>query len=199
MEIKDDAFYPIEQVMDFVDWSRRKLQRYAQRNEFRLIDNRYLFTGAEIKRVIQIDVNVKTRRQKVSVRTSSRKNVVPPNNVSERIIKLIQEIDNDDYVISLLNAIKEKKHLEAMTNEEYFKFVDKLKEANSLAIRVEEYKKEIERMEGYVLDYRNNIEYFKKSLDKRQEETEILLNTIHQRNYIEAKEKGFDDSDSELL
>jgi hypothetical protein len=192
MEIKDDAFYPIEQVMDFVDWSRRKLQRYAQRNEFRLIDNRYLFTGAEIKRVIQIDVNVKTRRQKVSVRTSSRKKVAAPNNVSERIIKLILEIDNDDYVISLLNAIKEKKHLEAMTNEEYFKFVDKLKEANSLAIRVEEYKKEIERMEGYVLDYRNNIEYFKKSLDKRQEETELLLKTIHQRSFIEAKEKKFD-------
>ena len=192
MEIKEDGFYSIEDVQQFVDWSRRKLQRYAQKNEFRIIDNRYLFTGTQVKKVIEIDVNVTSRRQKVSVRTASRNNSAPPKNITHRIIELVQEIDNDDYVISLLNAIKEKKHLEAMSEEEYSMFVDKLKEANSLAVRVEEYKQEIERMEGYVLDYRNNIEYFKKSLDKRQEETELLLKTIHQRSFIEAKEKKFD-------
>ena len=32
----------------------------------------------------------------------------------------------------------------------------------------------------------------KKSLDRRAEETAIILKTIEQRNFITAKEKGFD-------
>lgn len=66
--------------------------------------------------------------------------------------------------------------------------------------------KDIEYLKERVEDYRNQIEYLKKSLDKRDEVMERLLEnlketmenlketnkTIHQRNYIEAREKGFD-------
>ena len=180
MELKDSSLYPVREVTAYVPMSERSLQMYAKKNNFRKIDNRYMFTGHDIKELV-------LKRNK----TKPKKNI-SLRNVSVKILELIEEINNNDYVISLLNAIKEEKHLEAMSQEEYLMFVDKLKEANHLAIRVEEYKQEIERMEGYVLDYRNNIEYFKKSLDKRQEETEILLNTINQRNYIEVKEKGLD-------
>jgi hypothetical protein len=47
-------------------------------------------------------------------------------------------------------------------------------------------------MEEYVMDYRNNIEYLKKSLDRRAEETAIILKTIEQRNFITAKERNYD-------
>ena len=66
--------------------------------------------------------------------------------------------------------------------------------------------KDIEYLKERVEDYRNQIEYLKKSLDKRDEVMERLLEnlketmenlkvttkTIHQRNYIEAKDKGYD-------
>ena len=92
----------------------------------------------------------------------------------------------------MLVAIKEDRHLEEFSNEEYNQLQKQLTEATTLALRIDEYKAEILRMEDYVQDYRNNIEYFKKSLDKRAEETEKLLNTINQRNFIEAKDKGLD-------
>ena len=106
--------------------------------------------------------------------------------------QIIQEINNDDYVLLVLKSIRDDKHLEEFTNEEYNQFRDRLKEANFLENRIKEYKEEIIRMEEYILDYRNNIEYLKKSLDKRAEETAILLKSIEQRTYIEAREKKLD-------
>ena len=183
MNLKDDAFYSINEVLNFVTWNKRKLQRYASKNNIRKIDKRYLFTGLDIRKIQKINDNVTTKSKIVAnIKT-----------ISPRIINLIKEIDNEEYIISLLTAIKEDKHIEEMSEDEYQLFIDKLKEANLLAERVEEYKKEISRMESYVEDYRNNIAYFKKSLDKRQEETELLLKSLNQRNYIEAKEKGFDE------
>ena len=50
-------------------------------------------------------------------------------------------------------------------------------------------------MEEYVKDYRLNIEYLKKSLDKRAEEAEMFLKAQVQRNFLEAKRSGFDDDE----
>lgn len=182
MNLKDDAFYSINEVLNFVTWNKRKLQRYASKNNIRKIDKRYLFTGLDIRKIQKINDNDATKKNKVTTNKT----------ISTRIINLIHEIDNEEYIISLLTAIKEDKHIEEMSEEEYLLFIDKIKEANLLAERVEEYKNEISRMESYVEDYRNNIAYFKKSLDKRQEETELLLKSLNQRNYIEAKREGFD-------
>jgi phenylpyruvate tautomerase PptA (4-oxalocrotonate tautomerase family) len=177
MDIKDDAFYSVKETSKIVNISKRTLQRIAKKEQNRIIDGRYLFTGFQIKELLTLA----TKQTPTSRQTTE----TPPNDIQG----IIKEIDNDDYVLSVLKAIKENKHLEEFSDEELQQFNDRLKEATYLENRIAEYKKEIERMEDYVLDYRNNIEYLKKSLDKRADETAILLKSIEQRNYIEAKEK----------
>lgn len=88
---------------------------------------------------------------------------------------------------------------EEFTIEQY----DQLQEViNSYPLKL----KDIEYLKERVEDYRMQIEYLKKSLDKRDDVMERLLDslketmenlketnkTIHQRNFIEAREKGFD-------
>ena len=187
MEIEDSNFYAIADILKIVDWNKKKLQRYAQKKNIRMIDGRYIFTGLDVKEILKENDNVATK-QKSRDNLATRKTPIP-----KEILRLIKEIDNDIYVQAMLVAIKEDRHLEEFSNEEYDQLQKQLTESTTLALRIDEYKAEISRMEDYVQDYRNNIEYFKKSLDKRAEETEKLLNTINQRNFIEAKREGFDE------
>ena len=61
MDIRKDFLYSVKEASDFTKWSVRKLQRYAKKNDFRKIDNRYLFSGHHIEEIllskIGIDVN----------------------------------------------------------------------------------------------------------------------------------------------
>ena len=225
MEIKDSGFYSIKETAKIVKKPTRTLQRIAKNNNYRKIDGRYLFTGAQIKKILiktsevpptsrqtsnftprvfgfsdsgikvaeaknQIDLQVQSLEVEVEkLKVENTKLKEKPTN---EFLQIIKEIDNDNYVLSVMNAVKEEKHLEDFTDEEYIQFRYRLKEANALEIRIAEYKAEIGRMEEYVLDYRNNIEYLKKSLDRRAEETAIILKSIEQRTFIEAKDKGLD-------
>ena len=174
--------YSVKEVSQITGFTVRTIQFRCKRDEVRKKNNKYLITDE----IISLWVD-KTKEETQS------NNVITRNTQSNNAIEeIIKDIDNDEYVLLVLNAIKDNKHLEEFTDEEYQQFNDRLKEANFLESRIAEYKKEIARMENYVLDYRNNIEYLKKSLDKRADETEILLKSLHQRNFIEAKEKGFD-------
>ena len=178
MEIKEDAFYSINEALKYINWSKRKLQRYAQRKKLRIIDKRYLFTGKQIKEVIEID-----RRDKRATKLRQ----LPP--IDTTISELIREINDDDAIIQILTSFDNGNHIEEFSQEEYQKFIDRLKEANYLEERIAEYKEEIERMQEYVIDYRNNIEYLKKSLDKQNEQMDLVLHQIRDRNIIEATEK----------
>ena len=144
------------------------------------------------KHITELTLKIELLQNDLANEKSKFKEVVTKEIPHQEILQIISEIDNDDYILIVLNAIKDNKHLEEFSEEEYQKFNDRLKEANFLENRIKEYKKEIARMEEYVLDYRNNIEYLKKSLDKRADETAIILKTIEQKNYIEAHDKGYD-------
>ncbi len=69
-------------------------------------------------------------------------------------------------------------HIEYFTNEEYKEFHKRLIEYPLLLDKIK-----------ILL---NELEYHKKSIEKHQEQQKILIESINQRNYIEAKEKGFD-------
>ncbi len=183
MEIKDDMFYSVQEASKITGISPRTLQRKAKKQGNRIIDNRYIFTGHQLKDILT--VATMARQAKTATGGDS-----VFDTVKRDIIKLVEDIDNDDFLLKVLKAIKDEKHLEEFSDEEYQRFRDRLIEATALEKRILEYKEEIQRMESYVLDYRNNIEYLKKSLDKRSEETSVLLKTIEQRNFIEAKTKG---------
>tara|TARA_R110000823_G_scaffold2220_3_gene9149 strand:+ start:105 stop:758 length:654 start_codon:yes stop_codon:yes gene_type:complete len=53
MDIKDANFYSIKESIEITQIPKRTLQRLAQTNNVRRIDRRYLFTGADLKKIIK--------------------------------------------------------------------------------------------------------------------------------------------------
>ena len=181
MKIKPQGLYSVKEASKFLNITERYAQITAKRLGIQKIDNRYLFWGHQLLELS----SKRTERSAELKRTKKR--------IDADVIRLIAEIDNDEYIKEVLTAVKQGNRLEEMTEEEYEQFVERLRLANRLEERINEYKEEITRMESYVQDYRQNVEYLKKSLDKQQQQTDIILNSIQQRNYIEAKEKGIDE------
>ena len=209
-EIKKTGYYSISDILEYelISISKRLIQLYAKKHSIKIIDKSYLFTGYQILEMIALyERKAKKKAKKEELENANKLKLklrsfqdveitTPPQiefkGVKKEIIDLITDIDNDEYLLKVLIAIKDDKHLEEFSDEEYDLFRDRLKTVTALEKRIIEYKEEINRMENYVLDYRNNIEYLKKSLDKRADETAIILKTIEQRNYLEAKDKNFD-------
>lgn len=186
MEIKPQGLYSIKEVALFLSVTERNLQMKAKRMGKKKIDNRYLFNGHEI-------LEMASKRNKRTEKSTEKHTEQKRNKkIDNTIIRLILEINDTAYIKEVLTAIKQGDIIERLTEDEHRNFISRLTEANVLEERIIQYKEEIARMEDYVKDYRNNVEYLKTSLSKQQEQTEILLNSLTQRNYIEAKEKGFD-------
>ena len=213
INIDKDGVYSISEAFELSRIPKRTLQNYCKRDSIKPQDNIYIIEGSVLSKWIEarkkttlkrsdahasavnISVNGAVNKQldlQVQALELEIEKLKEEKSPTNEIQEIIQEISNDGYVLELLKAIKEDKHLEEFSDEELQQFRDRLKEANYLESRISEYKKEIARMENYVLDYRNNIEYLKKSLDKRADETAILLKSIEQRTYIEAREKKLD-------
>ena len=53
MDIKDGNFYSIKDSVKITQVSKRTLQRIAKENNVRRIDRRYLFSGADLKKIIK--------------------------------------------------------------------------------------------------------------------------------------------------
>lgn len=68
---------------------------------------------------------------------------------------------------------------EYFTEEEYQEFHRRLSEYPLL--------------KEYIKTILNELDYHKKSAEKHQEQMGIILRSLEQRNFIEAKEKGMDD------
>jgi predicted O-linked N-acetylglucosamine transferase (SPINDLY family) len=191
-DIKDDAMYSITEIMrtGLTTLPLRTVQRYARNNRVKSIDNSYKFYGYQINEMNNLYAKKRAKKKESGVTYAN----VPPikKEVAQDLITLIKDIDNEDYVRAMLVAIKEDKHLEEFSQEEYKIMEQQLTDSVNLSKRIEEYKEEIQRMDDYVQDYRNNIEYLKKSLDSRAKETDIILKSVIQRNMIEAKREGLD-------
>jgi soluble cytochrome b562 len=166
--------YTVKKASEILGVSARAVQKRCKTNNVDKINNKYQITENHINQW-----NAKSEPNE-------------PNEPNERtqINNLIESIDNNSYILQVLKAVNENKHLEEFTREELQDFTDRLKEAKFLEVRIADYKKEIARMEDYVKDYRNTIDYLRNSLDKRAIESEKLIESIQQRNYIEAHDKG---------
>ena len=176
MKIKPQYLYPIKQVAEYLNVTERNLQILAKKQGRKKVDNRYLFSGHEVLEM-------------ASVRNEKRTEAKAKKNIDKRILRLINSINDDEAIVQVLTSFDSGNHIEEFTQDEYQNFIDRLKEANYLENRIAEYKEEIARMQEYVLDYRNNIEYLKKSLDKQNEQMDLVLHQIRDRSIIEATEK----------
>ena len=167
MNINPKAVYSIFEANKLTGISKRTIQYRCKRDNVKQIDNRYIITGAILQSWVesaQVSTQVSTQSATQSA-TDENENLITEEFTEEQYNKLQEVIES---------------------------YPLKLKDIEYLTERVE--------------DYRMQIEYLKKSLDKRDDVMERLLEnlketmqslketnkTIHQRNFIEAKEKGFD-------
>jgi len=186
MKIKDNAFYPITEVQRIVNWSSRKLQRYAKKNNLQIIDNRYIFKGYEVKKII----------------------IENDNNASIRLKDATQK-----EMFSLMNIEKLKKELENLKKEnaelktqlkEDIPHQDKLKKAIQL-ITIEAIEKgwthkvftenEYQDLIGTISEVEfqtEQVQYLRTRVEKQDLILNQLVKQVSERNYIEAKEKGLD-------
>ena len=181
MIIKDDMLYTIKESAIYIGFSPRKLQRLAQRQKKNKIDGRYLFTGTEIKEL----------REKNEIKTSSSRQT--SKKVSKDDVNILKKIIED-----LEKKLKEAE--EEDDNDDMMEIpVEDYEILQRIILNEKVQKAKIEQLLERVSDHKNEIKYLRESLDFRNDQLDKLLSNIndslkliHQRNYIEAKDKGYD-------
>lgn len=175
--------YSVLETSKILGISVRGVQKRCKVAKLKKSKNRYIITDETLRNWSEKSEGKNNENaQYTNERTSTR----------IEILELIKSISNDDYIKTVLEAINQGQHLEEFSENEYIRFNDRLKEANSLEVRIAEYKEELKRIEEYVQDYRNTIQYLRVSLDKRANESVKLIESIRERNFIEAKDKKLD-------
>lgn len=203
MDIKKDALYSIKEASDFTLWSIRKLQRHAKKKGIRKIDNRYLFTGHAIEDIIlsKSGLNDKATETSLNV-TGGYTTTVEPFSVLEILENEIKNLRNErDY-------LKEKYDTDiAELKAELTKDIphqQKLKEAIQL-ITLEAMEQNVQHKifsdEEYQdiigtiseVDFqKEQVNYLRDRVEKQDIVLQKLVNQVSERNFIEAKNKGFD-------
>lgn len=200
MDIKKDGLYSIRETAEITKWSVRKLQRHAKKEEIKKIDNRYLFYGYHIEKILLsktgLSDNVTTNE------TGGYDKTEEPISVVQILEKEIENLRNErDY-------LKEKYNTDvAELKAELYKDIphqQKLKEAIQL-ITLEAMEKNVQHKIFTNEEYNDiigtisevefqtkQVEYLKSRVEKQDGILQELAQQMSQRNFIEAKEKGFD-------
>lgn len=98
--------------------------------------------------------------------------------ISQDVFELLTLRHKNDSIATSSDTDKEDfERVEYFTEDEYQEFHRRLSEYPFLLDKVK-----------YLLD---DLDYHKKSVEKHQEQQRVLIESITQRNFIEAKEKGF--------
>ena len=190
-EIKKDGFYSVLEILDYgiVNVSDRTLQNYAKKHNIRKIDNFYRFTGHQV--IILRNTYEKRAKNKAKKIEMAERNerLLAEKMASIKDVDLNFPIDaTDDETITEIFTIEEHEQLQSLVYGEPSKI------------------KYVEKLIDTIEDYRNQITYLGKSLERKDEQMTVLIHSIkdsletiketqknmQQRNFIEAKEKGLD-------
>ena len=184
MEIKDDHFYPIKEAVILTKIKHRTLTRKASTMGAKIIDGRYLLTGKQVKFLILKQQEKKTYLDRLD---------------RQALDKLVKNDENNDNILSPDDDQDDGTVTETFTAEEH-------EQLQKLVYNEPLKKDRLEELVETIQDYRNQIAYLSKSLDKKDEQMTLLIHSIkesldtiketqknmQQRNFLEAKEKGFD-------
>jgi hypothetical protein len=203
MDIKKDGLYSIRETAEITKWSVRKLQRHAKKEEIKKIDNRYLFYGYHIEKILLSKTGLSDNVTTVTTNsTGGYDKTVEPLSVVQILEKEIENLRNErDY-------LKEKYDTDvAELKAELYKDIphqQKLKEAIQL-ITLEAMEQNVQHKVFTDEEYNDiigtisevefqtkQVEYLKSRVEKQDGILQELAQQMSQRNFIEAKEKGFD-------
>ena len=203
MDIKKDGLYSIRETAEITKWSVRKLQRHAKKEDIKKIENRYLFYGYQIEKILLSKTGLSDNVTTVTTNsTGGYDKTVEPLSVVQILEKEIENLRNErDY-------LKEKYDTDvAELKAELYKDIphqQKLKEAIQL-ITLEAMEQNVQHKVFTDEEYNDiigtlsevefqtkQVEYLKSRVEKQDGILQELAQQMSQRNFIEAKEKGFD-------
>ena len=211
MDLKDDGLYTIKESIIITEMPQRTLTRIALKKGARKIDGRYLFTGYELKTIIEQKENKRKqlakKQEKASQQLAKTKNLATLKGGGEHALitenealkleikELKDELSNYD--------IEDNERLEVFTNEMYEVFEarlndwklqnQKIKSQQELFTAKEKGLNDVvELMTEQSEHYKNQFQYQKEQSTRILDMHEQLIKTIQQNNFIEAKSKGFD-------
>ena len=205
MDIKKDALYSIKEASDFTLWSIRKLQRHAKKKGIRKIDNRYLFTGHYIEEIILLksglnDIATETTPNDTGGYTTT----AAPFSVLEVLENEIKNLRNErDYLkekydtdIAELKAelTKDIPHQQKLKEAIQLITLEAMEQNVQHKIFSEEEYQDIIGTISEVDFQKEQVNYLRGRVEKQDIVLQNLVNQAQQRNFIEAKEKGFDKS-----
>ena len=190
-EIKKDGFYSVFEILDYkiVNVSERTLQNYAKKFNIRRIDRSYRFTGHQAIELRSYYVNRAKKKAKKIEMAERNQRLLDEKIASIKDVELNLKIEpTDDETITDTFTIEEHEQLQDLIYGEPHK------------------RKYVEKLINTIEDYRNQIAYLGKSLERKDAQMTVLIHSIkdsletiketqknmQQRNFIEAKEKGLD-------
>ena len=202
MDIKKDALYSINETMDLITWSKRKLQRYAQKEGIKKIDNRYLFYGYQIEQIILLKSGLNDNVATTSKNDKGEKTTEVQMNVVDILNKEIENLRNErDYLkekydtdVSELKAelTKDIPHQEKLKKAIRLITLEAMEQGVTHKIFSEE---EYEDIIGTITEVdfqKEQVEYLRGRVEKQDTILNRLVQQVSERNFIEAKSKGFD-------
>ena len=199
MDITDDHFYPIKESIEITGIPQRTLTRIAKKENARKVDGRYLFTGSKLKTLIERR-NLREKKRKSSQPHPSQSHLAKPKNDSDLEALIIENSDLKLEIENLKEELEEFKQelKKEIPHQEKLKSAIQLITLEALEQNVqhkiftdEEYQDIIGTMSE--VDFqKEQVQYLRGRVEKQDEVLKKLVQQASERNYIEAKEKGFD-------
>ena len=201
MDLKDSGFYSIAEASRLIGVNTRRLQRIAKKLNLRLIDGRYLFTGKQLKEILLSDT---TPTRQATNNTTIKKSVLE-SDISSGDLDIITNLKSvlGELKSALNETLEENRILKEKLSEEV-PHQEKLKQAIQL-ITLEAMEQGVSHKIFTETEYQDligtisevdfqkeQVQYLRGRVEKQDEVLKKLVNQVSERNFIEAKEKGFD-------
>ena len=199
MDITDDHFYPIKESVEITGIPQRTLTRIAKKENARKVDGRYLFTGSQLKILIERK-NLREKRRSSSQPLPSQNHLAKPKNDSGLEALIIENSHLKLEIENLKEELKEVKkelkedipHQEKLRNAIQLITLEALEQNVQHKIFTDEEYQDIIGTITEVDFQKEQVQYLRTRVEKQDEILNRLVKQASERNYIEAKEKGFD-------
>lgn len=191
MDIKDSAFYSITETANLVNWSVRKLQRHAKKIDLRKIDNRYLFTGHQIKDILLSKSNLATNPRQTTKSDKAETTTSVDLSVIDILNKEIENLrDERDFLKEKLTA--EIPHQDKLRQAIQMITLEAMEQGVMHKVFTDDEYNDIIGTISEVDFQKEQVDYLRGRVEKQDEILKRLVQQQTERNFIEAKEKGFD-------
>jgi len=199
MDITDNHFYPIKESVEITGIPQRTLTRIAKKEDARKVDGRYLFTGSQLKILIERR-NFREKKRKTSQPNPSQNHLAKPKNDSDLEALIIENSDLKLEIENLKEELEEVKkelkkdipHQEKLKNAIQLITLEALEQNVQHKIFTDEEYQDIIGTLTEVDFQKEQVQYLRGRVEKQDAILQQLQETMRERNFIEAKEKGFD-------